>query len=198
LQLAETNFHLGLVPLASIVAIAIGTGLLRYSWIKSPDRSWVWPLAGWSAIAFGAIIHASATSTEIGIAYGFLSLTLVAYAAIALTLEFRSYKGRAPLSAALEPEERKTNWPRAIAKSLLAIVLAGVASIGVGVAFAVAMPFVIHDRVIIGGILVPVLWGAGMAWTLADRKLVRATLLLCLISVAGYAIAFAPKLSKML
>ena len=35
-----------------------------------------------------------------------------------------------------------------------------------------------HDRIVIGGILVPVLWGGGMAWTLSDAKLLRATLLL--------------------
>jgi hypothetical protein len=50
------------------------------------------------------------------------------------------------------------------------------------------------DRIVIGGLLVPMLWGAGMAWTLSDAKLVRATLLLAVISAAAYAAAFLPKM----
>jgi hypothetical protein len=71
--------------------------------------------------------------------------------------------------------------------------LAGIASIGVGIAFAIAMPMGTHDRIVIGGLLVPVLWGAGMAWTFADTKLVRATAVLTGISAIGYGIAFLPK-----
>ncbi len=96
-----------------------------------------------------------------------------------------------PLAA--EPEERPTNWRRAIAKALLAIVLAGVAAFGVGEAFAVAMPIAAPDRIVIGGLLVPVLWGAGMAWTLADAKLLRATIALSIIAAASYTVAFLPK-----
>ena len=98
-----------------------------------------------------------------------------------------------PRDVALEPEERPTNWRRGAAKALLAIVLSGVASIGIGVAFALYMPMATHDRIVIGGILVPVLWGGGMAWTLSDAKLLRATLLLLAISAACYAMAFLPK-----
>ncbi len=196
--LAETNSPSASALLASVVAIAIGVSLLRFSWINRPQRSLLWPVAGWFAIVAGTFIYASATSAEIGVTYGLLILALVAYGAVAATSEFRGRKVRAPLSGALEPEDRPTNWPRAIAKSLLAIVLAGVAAIGVGVAFAVAMPLAIHDRVILGGILVPILWGGGMAWTLADSKLIRATILLLLISATGYAIAFAPKFLKLL
>lgn len=130
---------------------------------------------------------------ETATAYTLLILSLVAYATIAVGAELRSRTARLP-SVALEPEQRRTNWPRAIAKSLLAIVLAGIAAIGIGVAFAVAMPLGTHDRIIIGGLLVPVLWGGGMAWTLADAKLLRATLILAAVSLTTYAIAFLPKL----
>ena len=71
--------------------------------------------------------------------------------------------------------------------------MAGVAAIGVGVAFAVAMPMGPHDRIVIGALLVPILWGGGMAWTLADAKLMRATVILLAISALSYAIAFLPK-----
>jgi len=198
LQFAETNSPSDSALLASVVALAIGVALLRFSWTRRQERSWSLIVSGWLTIIAGISIYGSATSAEIGIAYGLLVLAVIAYGAVAATFEFRGHKIRVPLSAALEPEDRPTNWPRAIAKSLLAIVLAGVAAIGVGVAFAVAMPLAIHDRVILGGILVPVLWGGGMAWTLADSKLLRATILLFLISAVGYTIAFAPKFLKLL
>ena len=113
-------------------------------------------------------------------------------------VELRPARARSNRDLALEPEDRPTNWPRAIAKSLLAIVLAGVAAIGIGVAFAIAMPLAAPDRIVIGGLLVPMLWGAGMAWTLSDAKLLRATILLGAISALAYGIAFLPKVLVLL
>ena len=55
------------------------------------------------------------------------------------------------------------------------------------------MPLAPQDRIVIGGLLVPILWGAGMAWTLSDARLVRATIVLLTISALGYGIAFLPK-----
>ena len=63
-----------------------------------------------------------------------------------------------------------------------------------GVAFAVAMPMPETDKMLIGGLMVPVLWGGGMAWTLSDSKLFRATAILLIICAAGYTIAFLPNL----
>ena len=48
------------------------------------------------------------------------------------------------------------------------------------------------DRVAIGGLAVPVIWAAGMAWTLADDKIIRASLVLIVVSAVCYAIAFLP------
>lgn len=39
----------------------------------------------------------------------------------------------------------------------------------------------------------PQRWGAGMAWTLSDAKLLRATIFLVTVSIVSYAIAFLPK-----
>jgi hypothetical protein len=49
------------------------------------------------------------------------------------------------------------------------------------------------DRAVIGGLIVPILWGGGMAWTLCDPRLVRATIILLSVSALGYGIAFLPK-----
>lgn len=177
----------------TILALA-GVLALRASWLKRSDGGG-WPLVagGWLLIVCGLAAFDYVWGGEVGTAYGLLALSIVAYAVVAACIKIRAARRREHRDVALEPEDRPTNWPRAIAKAVLAIVLAGVASIGVGVAFAITMPMGVHDRIVIGGLLVPALWGAGMAWTLCDAKLLRATIVLLSISAAGYAIAFLPK-----
>ncbi len=190
--------HLGtamvaLVTTAGTLLLCGGIALLRLSWLGKRPRNLTYLAGGWPLIGGGLAAFDYAWNAEIGTAYGLVALSLVAYVVIAAGIENRAHKSPKLRDIALEPEERVTNWRRAIAKALLSIVLAGFAAIGVGVAFAVAMPMATHDRMVVGGLLVPILWGAGMAWTLSDAKLVRATLVLGSISVLGYAIAFLPK-----
>jgi hypothetical protein len=170
-----------------------GIALLRQSWAKRGAAGSRLTLAGWAIVLTGLIAFGTAWGGEVGTAYALLAFGLAGYAIVAAGIELRTSPVRAPREIALEPEERPTNWPRAIAKSLLAIVLAGAASIGVGVAFAIHMPMATHDRIVIGGVLVPVLWGAGMAWTLCDANLARAMILLVIVTAVSYGAAFLPK-----
>ena len=170
-----------------------GIALLRASWMRPRGGKAYRRLAGWLFVATGLAAFIQARGGEVGTTYALLALSVVAYCAVAAGIELRNAPNRMPRDVALEPEERPTNWRRGAAKALLAIVLSGVAAIGVGVAFAIYMPMATHDRIVIGGILVPVLWGGGMAWTLSDAKLLRATLLLLAISAVSYGIAFLPK-----
>lgn len=173
--------------------LAAGIYLLRLAWLRKRNRAKGLVLAGWLAIVAGFFVFAHVFGGERGIAFALLALSLAGLVGVGATVQLREKRSDSR-ERAEEPEQRRTNWTRAIAKSLLAIVLAGAASIGVGVAFAVAMPMPATDKMIIGGILVPVLWGGGMAWTLADSKLLRATAILLVICAAGYLIAFLPNL----
>jgi hypothetical protein len=164
--------------------------ILRASWLQR-GRLPALRLLGWMTAASSLALFIRSLGVEVGITYALLAAALLAYAVIAAGAELRS--ARAPREPALEPEERPVNWPRIVAKSLLAIVLAGIASIGLGLVFALFMPMPVADRIVVGGLLVPIFWGAGMAWTLCDAKLGRATLLLVVISLASYALAFYPK-----
>lgn len=176
---------------ASVALVLLGIALLRLRW-RGGGRYALF--AGWLLVVAGFVALSQFLGAEIGVVAGFLIASAAAYLVITFGIELRAPKQRASRSLAEEPEERPTNWSRAIAKSFLAIVLAGIAATGIGVAFAVAMPLAPPDRIVIGGLLVPLLWGAGMAWTLSDAKLVRATLLLALISLTAYGVAFLPKL----
>jgi hypothetical protein len=179
--------------IAGTMLLIVGIVGLAFSWRRRRASKWHLRLLGWLCIAGGLAVYARVWGAEVGMAYGLLALSIAAYAVVGAGMELRATPARVARDIALEPEERPTNWRRGIAKSLLAIVLSGIASIGIGVALAVSMPMAAVDRIMLGGILVPVLWGAGMAWTLSDAKLLRATIVLVSLSIVGYGIAFLPK-----
>lgn len=182
-----------LAATAGLVMLVMGVAGLRRCWLARPKANTAAVLLSWVLVAAGFAGLTYGLGGKLGTAYALLALSAIGYAAVAATIEFRKGRPNSARDVSMEPTERPTNWARAIAKSLLAIVLAGVAAIGLGVAFAVAMPLPPADRIVVGGLLVPLLWGGGMAWTLCDAKLGRATLLLLAVSLAGYGIAFLPK-----
>jgi hypothetical protein len=178
---------------AGTAVLTAGIAILSASWRKRRGFKAHVLLGGWSLISGSFVLFGQMWGAEVGTFYALLLFSLVGFGIVAAGIELRQAHARSPREVALEPEDRPTNWPRGIAKSLLAIVLSGIASIGVGVAFALSMPMGVHDRVVIGGLLVPVLWGAGMAWTLSDAKLLRATIVLVSVSAVSYGVAFLPK-----
>jgi len=181
--------------LGGALLLVCGVLALRFCWRRRPDAGPYIAGAGWLAILAGVVIFAKAWDGNgvLGTAYGMLAMSVVAYVVVAAGMEVRAARRPSASSKALEPEERRTNWLRGTAKAFLAIVLAGITAIGLGVAFALRMPLDTHDRIVVGGLLVPLLWGAGMAWTLCDARLVRATIVLVTASVFGYGVAFLPK-----
>lgn len=178
--------------LVAAAPLLLGLMLLRRQWARKAGRPGLSTAAGWAAIGAGLWLFARRWGAETGLAYGLLAGSLVAYGVVAASASVRKAPTR-EARVALELEERRTSWGRGIAKAFLAIVLSGIASIGLGLAFAVAAPLGEQDRIVIGGIFVPILWGAGMAWTLCDAKLVRATVVLAGLSAIGYGVAFLPK-----
>ena len=127
--------------------------------------------------------------------YGFergLTLMLVAVALAAfffVTIGMTRRPDRAERDgAALAPSRRNARIWRGAFRFLLAGPISGVAAIGVALAFTLKAPVGEVDKLIFGGALVPVLWGAGMAWTLADDRILRAAAALLGVGAAGFAI----------
>lgn len=181
-----------LTTVGSLLMVA-GVVMLRKRWLLRGQGGLALLIAGWVGILAAFIAQSRIWGAELGTTYALGALSLAAYAIISATFERRKSRERAPREAAVDPEERPTNWKRGTGKAMLAIVLAGIAAIGVGVAFAVQAPLPPQDRAVLGGLLVPILWGGGMAWTLCDPRLVRATIILLAVSALGYGIAFLPK-----
>lgn len=148
-----------------------------------------WIAAGWAAIAAVTI----APAFVLGGARGpFIAWTLISVAALAVVgqgVQVRVTRARAERSLAPEPSDRVSKVWRGWLRGLLAGPLGMIAAMGVAIAFAAFCPGAPQTRLVIAGLMVPVLWGGAMAWTLADDKIVRATAVLVGVSVITFTAA---------
>ena len=105
----------------------------------------------------------------------------------------RDRAAKAPRSAreslAPEPADRPTTRWRTTLRWLLAGPIGMIAAMAIGICYAVWAPGETQTRLLIGGILVPLAWGAAMTWTLADSRIIRATAVLVGTTVAGFGLA---------
>lgn len=143
-------------------------------------------LAGW-AIAAVAIWLAVA---PYGATRGpFIALTLISIGpllVVIFNIERRNARSKAPREIALEPSDRPSRAWRGWLRGLLAGPLGGITAMGVGLAWATFVPGDPQTRIVIGGCLVPILWAGGMAWTLSDDKILRATAVLASVAIVTF------------
>ena len=183
------NLHWGLVAAALFAGAAIAVFLLRRAWgERGPQRPWLIG-AGWAAIAVVTLVP----SFLMGGAQGpFVAMTLIsfaAYAAVARNVEFRTSRARAEKSLAPEPSDRPSRAWRGWLRAGLAGPIGMVAALGIAIAYVTLVPGSPQTRIVTGGLMIPVLWGGAMAWTLADDKILRATAVLVGTAILGFGAA---------
>lgn len=179
-------------------ATAGGTGLLllgaagaawmlRRSWGDRTITRPRWIVAGWVGIA--ALIGAA--GPLLGPGRGpFIAVMAVSTGALAIVaggVQLRAARARGDRSLAPEPSERPSRAWRGWLRALLAGPLGMIAAMGVAICYAVWVPGAPQTRLLIGGLLVPLLWGGAMAWTLADDRILRATAVLTGVTVVTFA-----------
>ena len=179
-----------LVGLALAPVPLIGAVLLRKAWGgANPSRPWL-IAGGWGLLALtlaaGATLLGGARGPAIVLALG----SLAALALVATGVELRDARKKAPRELALEPSERRRIAWRGWLRGFLAGPLAGIAALGCGLAVAICAPGAVQSRMVIGGLMVPFLWAGGMAWTLSDDKILRATAVLAGVAVVTLGAAF--------
>ena len=174
-----------------LIAVAAGAGawLLRRSWQDRQQRTGL-VLAGWLLIAAAILLPA----WLLGPARGpFIALAIVPAAAlgvVAANYTVRQAKARAAReSLAPEPSDRATTKGRETLRWLLAGPIGMIAAMGVGIAYAALVPGEQQTRLVVGGLIVPVIWGACMAWTLADNRILRATAVLTGVALISFTAA---------
>ncbi|NIJ37757.1 hypothetical protein FHR22_002460 [Sphingopyxis panaciterrae] len=178
-----------LPALLIVVAAGAGSWLLRRSW-QSRDRKTGFVPGGWLLLVAATILPAWALGPVRG---PFIALALVSAAAlvvVASNYTIRQAKARAAReSLAPEPSDRATTKGRETLRWLLAGPIGMVAAMGVGIAYAALVPGAQQTRLVVGGLIVPVAWGACMAWTLADNRILRATAVLVGVALVSFTAA---------
>ncbi|WP_395398239.1 hypothetical protein WBP07_24525 [Novosphingobium sp. BL-8A] len=168
---------------------ALGAALLRASWLRR-DKAAPGLLAGGWAVLIGLT---AAAAWLIGPVKG-LAIALVAQGIGALCVVWQGRIRRKAARAreaetAPEPLEEPGRLWRGVLRTLLAGPLGMTAAMAVAFCVTVYMPGDPRTRIVTGGLLMPVLWGLAMTWTLADRRLLRATAVLVGTSLVGFGLA---------
>jgi hypothetical protein len=179
-----------LVGLALAPLTLAGALLLRQAWRKvTPWRPWL-IASGWGLLALALALSSVLLGAARGPAIVLALASTVALVLVAIGVELRDAKRKAPRELALEPSERRRVAWRGWLRGFLAGPLAGVAALGCGLAVAICAPGQVQSRMVIGALMVPLLWAGGMAWTLSDDKILRAFAVLAGVAVATLGAAF--------
>lgn len=179
-----------MILLLTSALLAGGGGYaLRRAWQvrgKATERN-RWAGAGWVVTIGSFVIGSVAIGVEQGVV---AALIFFGLAGLVLALANAKWRDVRPPKddIALEPSLRGARIWRGAFRFLLAGPISGVAAIGLALAFTLKAPVGEVDKLIVGGSLVPLLWGAGMAWTLADDRILRAAAALLGAGAAGFAI----------
>ena len=174
-----------------LIAVAAGAGawLLRRSWQGREQRTGL-VLAGWLLIAAAIIFPAWVLGPARGPFIALAIVPVAALAVVAANYSVRQAKARAAReSLAPEPSDRATTKGRETLRWLLAGPIGMIAAMGVGIAYAALVPGEQQTRLVVGGLIVPVAWGACMAWTLADNRILRATAVLTGVALVSFTAA---------
>lgn len=169
---------------------ALGAALLRASWQRREGAAPALLGGGW-AVLIGAIL---AAAWLVGPVKGTaLALVMEGIGALGVVWHGRVRRKAARQRDAEdspEPLEEPGRFWRGVLRTLLAGPLGMTAAMALAFCVTVYMPGDPRTRIVTGGLLLPVLWGLAMTWTLADRRLLRATAVLVGTSVIGFGLAF--------
>ncbi|WP_285021400.1 hypothetical protein [Novosphingobium sp. fls2-241-R2A-195] len=187
-------------PLAMLVASlfllaagVLGAGLLRTLWRRREGAAPALLAGGWGVL-IGAILLAGwvvgpVKGTALALAMeGIGAFGIVWHGRVRKVARERDGKGEG--GDAPEPLDEPGRVWRGMLRTLLAGPLGMTAAMALAFCVTVYMPGDARTRIVTGGMLLPVLWGLAMTWTLADRRLLRATAVLVGTSVLGFGLAF--------
>lgn len=172
---------------------ALGAWLLRRAWLAKADDGGGYRLAGWGMILFSLAWPTIVIGPALGLFVALAAISTGALGMVATGATFRKARaaraGSGRDSLAPEPLERPTTRWRTTLRWLLAGPIGMIAAMAIGIAYSVWVPGAPQTRLVIGGLIVPVVWGAAMAWTLADNRILRATAVLVGTVVFGFGIS---------
>lgn len=183
---SEQNLAALVLLLASVAA----GWLLRRAWSRrSAPHVWL-VVGGWALLAVATVAAVGPMGGPRGV---FIALTLASIGVLAVaaaSIQVRPARAASDrASLAPEPSDRPSRAWRGVLRFLLAGPIGGIAAMGVAVMWTVWLPADAQTRIVTGGLVAPLLWGALMAWTLSDDKIIRATAVLVGVAAVTFAAA---------
>lgn len=172
---------------------ALGAWSLRRAWLSKNGAGFGCRLAGWAIIIVSLVWPGFALGPALGPFVALAAVPAGALIVVAIGATMRKAKaaraGPGSDSLAPEPLERPTTRWRTALRWLLAGPIGMIAAMAIGIAYSVWVPGEPQTRLVIGGLIVPVVWGGAMAWTLADSRILRATAVLVGTAIFGFGIS---------
>ncbi|WP_240198112.1 hypothetical protein [Novosphingobium sp. P6W] len=176
-----------LVPVIILLAGgALGAALLRRSWLRRNGSAIALIMAGWAILLGLLLASAWLVGPVKGVAVACVMEGIGGLSVIGLGRVRRKAVRLREADAVPEPLEEPGRFWRGVLRTLLAGPLGMTAAMAAAFCITVYLPGDPRTRIVIGGLLMPVLWGLAMTWTLADRRLLRAAAVLVGTSVAGF------------
>lgn len=175
--------------IAALLVAGVATAFtLRQAWQHPSTARPALILGGWITVFALVVIAAGALGSARGPAFAMALMPVGALALVATGVKRREANGRVARSRALEPSLRGAKIWRGIMRTLVAAPLGCAVSLTLGIAWTVWFPSDPQTRIVLGGVLVPVLWAGAMAWALTDDRILRPALTMIALTLAGAAL----------
>lgn len=180
------------MDLAIALAASVGgVAVLYASWRRPHGWKRLTAVIGWLAIWLSAVFWIRFGGTEFGVAYVAMAVACTAWSLAWLGREMRrpEQRRRQPRVSRAAP-----GWAavmHTLARTVVAVPLAGAASLLVSVLVAAGLPWVTTNRYVFAILVAPIVWGILAMWAGMTARLARVALVLAGMSAACAALLFA-------
>jgi len=157
--------------LAVLISL-VGTGILFFFWRRKYPLHGVAIISGWALLLASSVFWVASTGVEFGVVFSLIMPSLYAWVFIVAFSEVKSTgRSRPKPYQVLRPSY--TQFLRNGGLLLLVIVLLAISSTFITLALTSALPIQEIDRLAVGALLLPVVWGGAIVWVLIDGRKFR-------------------------
>jgi hypothetical protein len=161
------------------------------SWRHSYQWTRLTGVAGWLLIGLSAVWWIRVGGAEFGVAYAAMAAAFGAWGVVvALGREARRPEERRPQPRVARESPGRASTLHTLARTFVALPLAGTASLLAAVAGASGMPWGTVNRYVFAIFVAPIIWGVFAMWVGMTERLQRAALVLAGVSGACAALLF--------
>jgi hypothetical protein len=144
---------------------------------------------GWLLLLVACITWITSSNVELGISYAMLAIAVCAWLLVIINYELRAGKQKNISETELVLPRGATLLRHGL-MFVVAVLLAGITGAYLSTAFISLLPWQLGNALVLAMLLMPVLWGAGAWWALADPQLARPGIGMSLLLVISLLILY--------